>query len=162
MKPFTAKDGLRLGISVVIPLAAGFIGSIFTAKSIPTWYAGLKKSALNPPDWVFAPVWTTLYVLMGIALFLVWSKGLATPRVRTGLVLFAIQLGLNVLWSIVFFGLRSPVAGLVVIGALWLALLITMIVFFRIALAPGLLLVPYILWVSFASVLNFSIYWLNR
>jgi tryptophan-rich sensory protein len=103
-----------------------------------------------------------LYVLMGIALFLVWTKGLAFPRVRAGLILFGVQMGLNALWSIAFFGLRSPLAGLVVIAALWLALVVTIVVFFRIGLAPGLLLVPYVLWVTFASVLNFSIYWLNR
>jgi tryptophan-rich sensory protein len=151
-----------LGVSIVIPLAAGFIGSIFTAKSVTTWFAALRKPAFNPPNWVFGPVWTTLYVLMGIALFLVWSKGLASSNVRRGLVLFGIQMVLNACWSIAFFGFQSPLAGLVVIAALWLAIVFTMVAFFRVALAPGLLLVPYILWVSFASVLNVSLYWLNR
>ena len=162
MKSVAVRDGVRLAISLMIPLAAGFIGSIATARSVTTWFATLEKPAFSPPNWLFGPVWTALYVLMGIALFLVWSKGLAFPRVRAGLILFGIQMGLNVLWSIAFFGLRSPLAGLVVIAALWLAIVVTIVVFFRIGLAPGLLLVPYILWVSFASVLNFSIYWLNR
>jgi benzodiazapine receptor len=158
----TVRDGVRLATSLVIPLAAGFIGSMATARSVTTWYAALEKPAFSPPNWVFGPVWTALYVLMGIALFRVWTKGLAFPGVRAGLILFGIQMGLNALWSIAFFGLRSPLAGLVVIAALWLALVLTIMVFFRIGLAPGLLLVPYILWVSFASVLNFSIYSLNR
>jgi len=162
VKSITVRDGVRLAISLVVPLAAGFIGSLATARSVTTWYTALEKPAFSPPNWIFGPAWTTLYVLMGIALFLVWTKGLAFPGVKAGLILFGIQMGLNALWSIAFFGLRSPLAGLVVIAALWLALVGTIAVFFRIGLAPGLLLVPYILWVSFAGVLNFSIYWLNR
>lgn len=162
MKMLEIRELVRLVISVAIPLAAGAIGSIFTAKSVATWYAALQKPAFNPPNWIFGPVWTALYVLMGIALFLVWRKGLAFPRVRLGLMLFAVQLVLNACWSIAFFGLRSPGSGLAVIAPLWVAILATLITFARIAPAPGILLVPYILWVSFASVLNTYIYLLNR
>jgi len=156
------RELARLAASVAIPLAAGAIGSVATARSVTTWYPTLQKASFNPPGWVFAPVWTTLYVMMGIALFLVWRRGLALPLVKTGIVLFAVQMALNTLWSIAFFGMRSPAAGLVVIVLLWVALVLTMITFFRISRAPGLLLVPYFLWVSFATVLNGTLWWLNR
>jgi tryptophan-rich sensory protein len=153
---------LRLAASVALPLAAGFIGSIFTSKSVGTWYPALKKPAFNPPSAVFGPVWTALYVMMGIALFVVWRKGTADPRVRVGLVLFGVQLALNALWSAAFFGARSPLAAAVVIVALWAAILATILAFARVSHLAAGLLVPYILWVSFAAVLNFSIYFLNK
>jgi benzodiazapine receptor len=162
MRPAFVRELARLVVSVAIPLAAGGIGSIATYRSVTTWYPTLQKASFNPPGWLFGPVWTTLYVMMGIALFLVWRKGLAFPLVKTGLVLFAVQMALNALWSIAFFGMRSPAAGLVVVVLLWVALVLTMITFFRISVVPGLLFVPYFLWVSFASVLNGTIWWLNR
>ena len=162
MKLPTLSDPVRLAISIAIPLAAGALGSVFTARSVTTWYTTLAKPTFSPPSWVFGPVWTALYVLMGISLFLVWRKGLGYPHVKTGLGLFAVQMALNAFWSIAFFGLRSPLAGLVVIGALLLMLILTIVTFFRVALAPGLLLVPYVVWVSFASILNGGLYALNR
>jgi benzodiazapine receptor len=152
----------KLAISIVLSLLAGVIGSVFTSRSVGTWYVTLQKPSFTPPSGVFGPVWTTLYVLMGISLFLVWRVGTANPDVRLGLVLFAIQLVLNALWSFAFFGMRSPLAGAVVIAVLWAAILANLVVFARVSRLAGALLVPYIVWVSFAAVLNFTIYSLNR
>lgn len=154
-------DALRLVISIVACQVAGMVGSVFTAKSIPTWYAALQKPLFTPPNWLFAPAWITLYLLMAIAAFLVWRKGLADSQVRWALITFLVQLVLNVLWSVVFFGLQSPISGLIVIAGLWIAILFTVIRFFRVSTAAGALLLPYILWVSFATVLNVSIWLLN-
>jgi benzodiazapine receptor len=152
---------LRLVISVIACQCAGVVGAVFTTKAIPTWYAGLRKPPFTPPNWVFSPAWVTLYLLMAIAAFLVWRKGLDKPQVKWALVTFLVQLVLNVLWSVVFFGLESPLAGVVVIVGLWIVILFTIIRFFRISTAAGALLLPYILWVSFAAVLNVSVWLLN-
>lgn len=154
-------DLLRLAASILVCLGAGWIGAIFTTRSIPTWYAGLAKPSFNPPNGLFGPVWTLLYLLMGIALFLVWRKAPHSSGAGLALVLFLVQLLLNVLWSILFFGFRSPALGLGDILLLWAAILATMLLFFRVSPAAGALLVPYLLWVSFASVLNFAIWRLN-
>ncbi len=153
---------LKAIASILVCQAAGFVGSIFTAPAIPIWYKGLAKPSFTPPDRVFAPVWTVLFLLMGIALFLVWRVGLRDERVRKGMVIFGIQLLLNVSWSIAFFGFRSPLAGLIVIAVLWAAILVTIFDFFRISRVAGALLVPYIAWVSYAAILNLSFYFLNR
>jgi benzodiazapine receptor len=153
---------LKLLASILVCQAAGFAGSFFTAPAIPAWYDGLVKPSFTPPDMIFAPVWTALFLLMGIALFLVWRIGFDDRRVRRGLALFGVQLALNVSWSIAFFGFRSPLAGLLVIAALWAAILATLVCFFRISRTAGVLLIPYIAWVSFAAVLNVSLYMLNR
>jgi benzodiazapine receptor len=155
-------DVAKLVISVGASQAAGVVGSIFTSRTVSTWYMTLRKPAWTPPSGVFAPVWITLYALMGIAAFLIWRKGIGQEWVKAALVLFLVQLVLNTLWSGVFFGIPSPLAGLIVISALWLAILATMVVFLRISSAAGLLLIPYLAWVSFAAVLNGSIYVLNR
>jgi len=154
-------DIIKLVVSIVACQCAGIIGSIFTTRAIPTWYAALEKPFFNPPNWLFAPAWITLYLLMGIAAFLVWRKGLGQKGVRAALVVFLVQLVLNALWSVVFFGLKSPLWGVVVILALWVAILLTIIRFFKLSTAAGALLLPYILWVSFASVLNVAIWVLN-
>jgi benzodiazapine receptor len=151
----------KLITSIVICQLAGVVGSLFTTPAIPTWYATLKKPSFNPPNWIFSPVWITLFVLMGIAAFLVWNKGLSDQKVKIALSIFAGQLILNVLWSAMFFGLRSPLAGLIEIAVLWVAILLTVLYFFRVSNTAGILLIPYILWVSFAAVLNFSIWRLN-
>jgi len=153
---------LKLVVSIVACLAAGAIGSIFSRSAIPTWYATLEKPAFNPPNWVFAPVWTVLYILMGIAAFLVWCKGLENRQVRIALIVFLIQLILNTLWSVIFFGLESPLYGLIVISFLWVAILVTVIKFFKISRVASVLMWPYLLWVTFAVVLNSSIWLLNR
>jgi benzodiazapine receptor len=151
----------KLITSIVICQLAGVIGAIFTTSAISTWYATLKKPAFTPPNWVFSPVWITLFVLMGIAAFLVWNKGLSDQRVKTALSIFVAQLILNVAWSVMFFGLRSPLAGLIEIAVLWIAILLSILYFFKVSNIAGILLLPYILWVSFAAILNFSIWRLN-
>ena len=156
------RDIWKLVVSIIACLAAGAIGSIFTQQAIPTWYATLEKPAFNPPNWVFMPMWTLLYVLMGIAAFLVWRKGLENKHVRVALVVFLVQLILNASWSVAFFGLQSPLYGLIVIVFLWVAILFTSLSFYRISRAAGILLWPYLLWVTFAAVLNESIWLLNR
>lgn len=161
MEKIKLTEVTELAVSIIICLFAGFTGSIFTAPSIPTWYASLKKPAFTPPDWLFAPVWTALFVLMGISLFLVWRRGVKDRRVKAALAVFAVQLILNVLWSVLFFGLRSPLAGLIDISILWIAILVTILSFMKISKTAGLLLIPYILWVSLAAALNFSIWRLN-
>ncbi len=147
--------------SIGICLAAGAIGAFFTAGSIPIWYAGLAKPPFAPPDWIFAPVWTTLYVLMGISVFLVWREGFENNEVKAGVGLFALQLILNVLWSFVFFDQGSILGGLIVILALWFILLFTVLKFFSVSALAGWVLVPYLVWVSFASILNLAFLILN-
>jgi len=159
MKP---SDIWKLVVSIVACLAAGAIGSIFTRSAIPTWYATLEKPIFSPPNWLFAPVWTLLYILMGVAAFLVWRKGLENRQIKMALIVFLIQLVLNALWSVVFFGLESPLCGFIVIVVLWAAILITVIKFFRISRVASGLMWPYLLWVTFAAVLNASIWLLNR
>lgn len=129
--------------SIIVCQLAGTIGLVFTTPSTPTWYA---------------TIWITLFALMGVSAFLVWRKGMSDQRVRTGLSIFAIQLILSTLWSVIFFGLTSPLAGLIVISVLWTAILLTILNFLKISTTAGLLLVPYILWVSFAAVVNFFVW----
>ncbi len=143
-------------ISFAAPLAVGALGTIPTAKAIPTWYRGLEKPSWNPPDRVFGPVWTTLYALMGLALVLVRRQPPAAESHRAQAV-FGLQLALNLAWSYVFFGARSPRGGLVVIGLLWVSILATIAGFWRVRPLAALLLVPYLGWVSFASLLNAEI-----
>lgn len=147
--------------SIVVCEAAGGVGSIFTAPAIATWYAALDKPGFTPPNWLFAAAWTTLFLLMGIAAFLVWRRGLRHPGVRLALVIFGVQLVLNVLWSVVFFGLKSPLGGVVEICFLWVAIVLTIVAFWRVSVAAGVLLLPYIVWVSFAAALNVSVFILN-
>ena len=120
-----------------------------------------KQAGVQSSQWVFGPVWALLYLLMGIALFIVWRKGLKTPYVKPALIVFGIQLILNALWSLIFFGLASPLGGFIEIIFLWLAILATIILFLIVSFPAGLLLFPYILWVSYAAVLNYYIYILN-
>ena len=148
-------------MSIVICQSAGLIGSIFTRASIPTWYATLRKPSFTPPNWLFAPAWTALFVLMGVSAFLVWRNGLGDRKIRIALSAFAVQLVLNMLWSVAFFGLKSPLAGLIVIAILWAAILLTILNFLKVSLVAAILLMPYILWVTFAAVLNTSIFILS-
>lgn len=146
---------------VLICNLAGLIGSVFTFDAIPGWYAGLAKPEFSPPNWVFGPVWTTLYTMMGIAAYLIHRKGMENDKVRMALMAFGGQLILNTLWSILFFGLRSPMLAFICIIILLAMILWTIRLFFGIARVPALLMVPYALWVSFATVLNYSIWMLN-
>ena len=155
---------ILIGISffVILCLSIGGLSGFITQAAIPTWYADLEKPFFTPPNWLFAPVWTILYCLMGIAAGLVWSKGSHHRWVKTALYHFGAQLIVNGLWSIVFFGLKSPRIALLVIGLL-LYLVIKTIYWFKIVHRPSAyLLYPYLLWVSFASFLNLGIYYLNN
>jgi tryptophan-rich sensory protein len=152
----------RLFICLGAVLAASAIGSFATVRAIPTWYKGLAKPSFNPPAWLFGPAWTVLYLLMAVAAWLVWKQGIGAPGVKLALAVFLVQLILNCLWSILFFGLRSPLAGLVDIVAMWLAILATIVLSFRVSVPAGVLLLPYIAWVSFAALLNAAILRLNR
>lgn len=141
--------------------AAGSVGSIATYPNIPGWYATLEKPFFTPPNWLFAPAWTTLFTLMGISLFLVWKRTGFHRKGSFALNIFIVQMALNVMWSFLFFGMRSPLYGLIGIAALWIAIFFTMQKFRRIDIRAYYLLLPYILWVSFAAALNFSVWLLN-
>lgn len=152
---------VRFSISILICLLVGLVGSVFTMPAIPTWYASLNKPLFSPPNYLFGPVWTTLYILMGISFFLVWGKLKQNQKAKMGIDIFILQLILNCLWSAVFFGLKSPGLALLVIVILWLAILATIAKFKEVSRPASLLLVPYLLWVSFALILNFAIFRLN-
>ena len=153
---------VKLVISILASFAAGGIGSLFTFKSIPSWYAGLKKPRYTPPNRVFGPVWTTLYIMMGISIFLVWRNGLTMNGVLLAFTLFWIQLVINALWSIIFFGIKSKGGGVITIIVLWFLILATIIASFQVSVWAGALLIPYIVWVSIASYLNIGIWLLNK
>jgi tryptophan-rich sensory protein len=175
------SNWFKLITSLIIPLLAGWIGSLVTMPAIGSWYATLAKPALNPPSWVFAPVWTTLFVLMGIALFIVWKKDWKvqnwflvsqdkswnpwTKKFWSGdwqkaniIAIFYIQLVLNVLWSYIFFGLHQPGFAFFELLALWFSILYLIINFYRVSKTAAWLLLPYILWVTFAGYLNWAIW----
>lgn len=153
---------LKLIISVVGAELVGIIGSVFTAPAIKSgWYAGLAKPEIAPPNWIFAPVWTALFALMGVAVFLVWKSGFEKRNVKIALIIFDIQLVLNIFWSAIFFGLKNPGWAFVEIIFLWLAILFTIIFFAKISKTSAYLLIPYIIWVSFAGYLNFLIWKIN-
>jgi len=147
--------------SVIVCNLAGVIGSLFTVSSIPTWYASLNRPWFSPPNWVFGPVWITLYTLMGISLYLVWSKKDSAKVERNVFIAFFTQLILNALWSIVFFGLHSIAGAFIVIILLWLLITATILLFWRHSKTASILMIPYIIWVSFATILNFSYMTLN-
>ncbi|KPK01963.1 MAG: hypothetical protein AMS20_12690 [Gemmatimonas sp. SG8_28] len=153
---------VRLVVSLALPLAVGALSGLATARSVTDWYPALAKPPFNPPSWVFGPVWTALYLMMGAALYLVWREGAQRPEVRTAILLFAVQLALNGLWSVLFFGVRSPALAFAEILLLWTAIGATTLAFWAIRTTAGALLLPYLAWVTFAAVLNGSIWWLNR
>ncbi|MBI5530970.1 MAG: tryptophan-rich sensory protein [Candidatus Doudnabacteria bacterium] len=155
------KNIAMLIVWVVVAELAGGIGSIFTAPNIASWYTELVKPSFNPPSWVFGPVWTTLFLFMGIAAFLVWQKGWDRKQVKIALAVFMAQLVLNVAWSAIFFGQRNLGGAFAEIIILWLAILANIILFVKISKKAAWLLVPYILWVSFAGFLNFTIWQIN-
>jgi tryptophan-rich sensory protein len=156
------RNVLALLIAIAVPFLAAGLGGAATASSVTTWYPSLRKPAWNPPTWLFGPVWTLLYLLMGVASWQVWRLGQSDRRVRTALGFYGAQLVFNVLWSVLFFGLRRMGWALAEIVVLWALILQTLVRFYRLRPAAGLLLVPYQLWVSFATVLNAALWWLNR
>ena len=155
------KNGVKLVISIAIPLLVGFAGSYFTRPAIDGWFQTIQKPSWQPPNWVFAPVWTTLYIMMGIALFLVWKKQHAGDQKRTAISLWIIQLVLNFMWSYLFFNRQQLGLALIEIIVLWIFILFTIIAFANISKPAAWLMVPYIAWVSFATLLTWSIYSLN-
>lgn len=153
----------RIAIVIIVCLAVGYSSSEVTKSAIETWYSALEKPSFNPPNWIFAPVWTLLFVLMGIAAGLVWDKiKEQNEEVKKALGFFLIQLILNAVWSYLFFGLKNPMLALIEIILLWLLIYETFLQFKKINKTAGYLLIPYMAWVAFAAVLNGSIWWLNR
>ncbi|MCX5653040.1 MAG: tryptophan-rich sensory protein [Planctomycetota bacterium] len=145
---------------IVLCLGAGGLGQLFTGPSALDWYHTMERPSWNPPDWVFAPVWTFLYLAMAVAAWLVWHKA-GWYGARGPLILFAVQLALNAVWTILFFGQRMPGLAFLELVVLWAVILMTLITFWRIRPMAGALLVPYLVWVTFASVLNYSIWQMN-
>lgn len=143
---------------ILVCLVTGGLGGWVTAQSVTDWYPTLVKPSWNPPNWIFGPVWTALYLMMAVAAWLVWRSD---GNIRGAMILFFSQLALNFAWSFLFFGARSPWLGLMDIAMLWLALVITVIIFFQKSAAAGLLMLPYLVWVSFAAILNLAIWRLN-
>ena len=154
-----AWQAMVLGLFYLVCFLAAGLGSLFNMVSLGGWYPALVKPSWNPPSWLFGPVWTVLYAMMAVAGWLVWRRG--GPGARTALQLFAVQLALNVGWSAVFFGLQMPGLAFAEILALWVAIAATLRTSWRVSRPAGILLVPYLLWVSFAAVLNFAIWRLN-
>ena len=149
--------------SVLLCEGAGVVGSVFTRDSLRDWYPTLQKPSFTPPDWMFGPVWTVLYAMMGVSLYLASRQREEDAAVETtARVLFAVQLMLNTLWTYIFFGRRSPGWALVEISLLWVAIASTTLSFFRVSRTAALLLLPYLLWTSFATVLNYEIWRLNE
>jgi len=150
-----------LAVAVLACELLGSLGNLASAGGVTEWYPTLTKPAYTPPNWVFGPVWVTLFALMGVAVWLVWRQGLDTRPVRIALALFAVHFVFNVAWSGAFFGLRSPAAGLAVIAVLLIAIGATMTAFARVDRRAALLLVPYLVWTGFAAVLNYQLWRLN-
>jgi len=147
--------------SILLCNFAGLLGSYFTAMSVETWYLTLNQPDFTPPSWIFAPVWTALYTMMGIALYLVWSRLMGGRRRLRWIIIFFVHLALNVLWSYLFFGRRDLLLGLVGIGVLWLSIVWLLVSAIRFEKRASLLLLPYLGWVSFAAYLNYTLWELN-
>lgn len=176
------NKAIKFFISIIICESAGIVGSYFTVTQINGWFRNLNKPFFNPPNWIFGPVWTILFILMGISLYLVWSSGWQPKKEKKSkgvwnkfsekllygswqkiniILIFSTQLILNVLWSVIFFGFHSLSGAFFVLIMLWFAILFTIINFYRVSKVAALLLIPYILWVTFAGILNFSIWIIN-
>ncbi len=155
------KSIFRLIISIALPVAVGAVASLFTASSVKTWFVTLNKPSFNPPAWLFAPVWTTLYILMGIAFFIIWESKANELIKKRAMKIYLIQLFFNFTWSFVFFYAQQPGWAVVNIVLLWLLIVLTIFWFSRISKVAAWLLAPYILWVSFATALNYAIWQLN-
>ena len=158
----SGSDIIKLVVSILVCEGAGVLGSVFTIRNIPTWYKSLKKPPYTPPNQAFGPVWITLYLLMGLAVFFIWRGGLSVSGVVLAFTLFWVQLAVNVLWSAVFFGKKSISGGAVVIIVMWLLILAAIIFSFKVSAIAGGLLIPYLIWVTIASYLNIGVWSLNR
>ncbi len=159
-RPFLKKVMVLIGFIILAQLS-GILGSFFTAESVNTWYKEITRPPFTPPNWLFAPVWISLYFLMGISAYLVWKKGTEKKEVKIALVIFLIQLALNSMWSVIFFGLHLILIAFLEIILLWIMILFMILKFYPISKTAALLQIPYLLWVSFAAVLNFSFAVLN-
>jgi benzodiazapine receptor len=148
-------------ICIAIPVVSGLLSGLATTDSIDSWYATLNKPSFNPPNYLFGPVWTLLYILMGISLYMIYQT-IKSPVRTTSIILFSVQMVLNLSWSFIFFNAQSPFAALIVIVILWFAILMMIIYFHKLSPAAAYLQIPYLLWVSFATVLNASIWYLNQ
>ena len=155
------KDILKLIIAIAICQVIGNIGTIFTISAISTWYVTLQKPSFTPPNWLFGPVWTTLFTLMGISLYLVWNKGLENKNVKSSVFIFFLQLVLNVFWSFLFFGLKFPFYAFIEIIILWITIAVTIFKFYNVSKKAGLIIIPYLVWVSVALALNYYVWILN-
>lgn len=155
------RELLALAGFLVLPQLAGALGAAFTFRSLAEWYPFIGKSPLTPPSWVFGPVWTTLFVLMGVAAFLVWRREADGRAKRVAYAVFGAQLALNAAWSVAFFGMRAPGAGLVVVAALALAIAGNIAAFRPVSRTAAVLLIPYLSWVLFASYLNLEVFLRN-
>lgn len=154
------KKILTFIICLAIPLAIGGISGFATVTGIDSWYYAVNKPVFNPPNWIFAPVWTSLYAIMGIGLFLIWQSPLSKER-SNALTIFAIQLALNFVWSFLFFFFENPGLALIEIVFLWMSILMMIFYFRKVKTLAGNLQIPYLIWVSFATCLNSAIWWLN-
>ncbi len=148
-------------VSILVCLSAGMIGSFFTYPAIPVWYAGLNKPFFTPPNWIFAPVWTILYVMMGISAYMIWEKRKENLESVKGLTIFGLQLVLNTMWSVVFFGFKDLFFAFLLIIVLWAAILLNIFQFRKLSTNAALLLGPYIIWVTFAALLNAAVWLMN-
>lgn len=154
---------VKIAIALIVCLLVGYSASVVTRPSVESWYPTLIKPIFNPPNWIFMPMWTLLYILMAVAAGLVWDKiKEQNEEVKKALTFFLIQLTLNAIWSYLFFGLKNPMLALIEIALLWLMIYETYIKFVKINKIAGYLLIPYLAWVAFAAILNASIWWLNR
>lgn len=151
----------KLVISLAVPQIVGLSSAVLSPIDSDGWYSNIVKPALNPPGWVFGPVWTLLYILMGVSLYIVWNQVSDTKARKWGIFFWSVQMGLNGLWSILFFTMQRPDLALVDIALLWVSIVVTIKIFYRVSRASAWLLVPYLLWVSFASYLSYSIWVLN-
>lgn len=157
------QKNLRIAAIVLTCLAVGYFSSLITRENIPTWYVSLKKPIFNPPNWVFAPVWTILYIMMGIAAGRVWNKvDNDLQNVKKGMYFFIVQLALNALWSYLFFGIHNLFLSLIEIILLWLMIYETMVQFKKVDKLASKLLIPYLVWVSYATILTASVWYLNK
>lgn len=155
------KKLLKLIFCIIVCELAGGVGAIFTTPAIQGWYQTIQKPAFNPPNWIFGPVWTFLFFLMGVSLYLILEKGISDQKVKRGLLIFIGQFILNIAWSFLFFKFERPFYALIEIIVLWFGILVTIIQFRKIDKRAAYLLWPYLLWVAFATILNFSIWRLN-
>ena len=154
------RQAFGLVVVVVVTFAAAGIGSVFTSGSVSEWYPSIEKPSWTPPGWIFGPVWTALYTLMAVAAWVIWRKE-GWAGARAALVLYAVQLALNAAWSPLFFGLRMPGVAFAELVVLWMAVIATAVAFWKKSPLAGALLVPYVLWTTFAAALNLAIWRLN-